>query len=490
MSRPYVVVGAGVAGMTTALLLARRGERVTLVEAAPRCAPLIRGFRRHGVAFDTGFHYAGGLGPGEPLERLLRHLGLRAALTLEPCAPDGFDRCRLHGEAEPFAFPAGETALAAALCARFPQQRAGIAAYLRQLAAAWRAFPYLNLEAPVAAASRELFDAPSLQQVLDATCPEPRLQALLSLHCLLHGVAAAEIPFPLHACVVGPYYRGAASVAGGGAALAAAFERQLAAAGVELRCGTAVRAILCDGDGAVGGVRLADGEFLPCRGCVATVHPRLLLELVPQGAFRPAYRKRLLGLEESAGALVVFARCRAPLPQLQHGNLFLLQQAASAGTLLTEAPAARPLYLAAAPDGGAGFQLIAPLALAEVAPWQGTTAATRPAAYRRFKAALLEGVRHRLQVEAPELAAEVVEFTGATPLSYRDYVTTPCGSLYGVKHRVGQLSPQAATRLAGLWLAGQATAAPGVLGAMLSAYLACGAIFGHETLREELKRCG
>ncbi|MCK5915372.1 MAG: NAD(P)-binding protein, partial [Deltaproteobacteria bacterium] len=76
MKYDYLVVGAGVSGISSALLLARFGFRVALLEQAPRLAPLIDGFVRHGVYFETGFHYAGGLEAGGVLERSLRLLGV------------------------------------------------------------------------------------------------------------------------------------------------------------------------------------------------------------------------------------------------------------------------------------------------------------------------------------------------------------------------------------------------------------------------------
>jgi len=45
------------------------------------------------------------------------------------------------------------------------------------------------------------------------------------------------------------------------------------------------------------------------------------------------------------------------------------------------------------------------------------------------------------------------------------------------------------TRLGNLFLAGQSIVAPGVLGAMISGFVACGSIIGHELLRKDLKRC-
>jgi all-trans-retinol 13,14-reductase len=77
----------------------------------------------------------------------------------------------------------------------------------------------------------------------------------------------------------------------------------------------------------------------------------------------------------------------------------------------------------------------------------------------------------------------------ATPLTLRDYTNSPYGSIYGVKHRVGQYNPTPVTRLKGLYLAGQATAAPGIMGAVMSGFIACENIFGRSHLREELKVC-
>lgn len=485
MTLPSVVIGAGAAGMTTALILARRGERVVLVEAAPGIAPLLRGFERDGVRFDTGFHYAGGLEENGALSRFFRYLGLAEALQPVPFAADGFDLCRFTDGSE-FRFPVGEARLAAALCTDFPGEHGAIGRYLEALRQAWEAFPYMNLDAPVTDAG--LLDGPSLQQVLDTHFTAPRLKELLSLHCLLHGAAADEISFALHACIVGPYYRSVHGIAGGGGALAGAFAAALRAAGVEIRCGEAVASILCSDAGAVTAIRLAGGEEIACHTLVATLHPRLLPALLPPGVLRPAYCHRLERLEESAGGLVLFANCGETPELLRRRNLFL----SGGGEQFVAGPVdGRPLYLSGCEPGGTsgGFLAILPLAVDDFAAWRESSRQNRPQAYRQGKDDLTTAVLARLRREVPELAGAIHTLAAATPLTYRDYVTSPYGSLYGVKHRVGQLNPQAQTRARGLFLAGQATAAPGVLGAMLSGFLACGTIYGHESLRQELKRC-
>lgn len=57
-----VIIGAGLAGLVCGIILAKHGHRITLVEQAEAPAPVLRGFKRQGVHFDTGLHYTGGLG--------------------------------------------------------------------------------------------------------------------------------------------------------------------------------------------------------------------------------------------------------------------------------------------------------------------------------------------------------------------------------------------------------------------------------------------
>jgi all-trans-retinol 13,14-reductase len=61
--------------------------------------------------------------------------------------------------------------------------------------------------------------------------------------------------------------------------------------------------------------------------------------------------------------------------------------------------------------------------------------------------------------------------------------------MYGTGHTIDQFNPIPATRIPGLLLAGQSVVAPGILGAVISAFLTCGFIIGHDTIREELIAC-
>lgn len=491
MKYDVAVVGAGVSGLTTALVLAGCGLHVALIEASERTAGMVRGFSRRGAQFDTGFHYAGGMGEGEPLDIFFRYLGLAGRLKKEPFDPDGFDTVRFRRPDFEFRFPCGLERLRERLHEAFPPERAAIDGYLGEVEKAADAFPFLNLEAD--AEVPDLFQGPTLQGVLDRLSGDRLLKGLLSVHCLLYGAAPQEVPFALHAGVVGSYYRSAHGLKDGGRGLAEAFDAELSRRGVDVFCGERAAAILLGSDGRPCGVRLAGGRTIACGGCVVTVHPRALLELAPAGVFRPAYCKRLLTLEETPSAFLLYGGSSVPIKGLQGSNLFLLPSP-EAASCLEEGIADGPLYLTAArpareESARYGFMAISPAASRETARWESSALGNRGREYAAYKAEMARKMRERMEHCCPELQGLIGWCEGATPLTLRDYGHSPAGSLYGVKHRVGQMNPQPLTRVPGLLLAGQAVAAPGIMGAMVSAFLACGHLVGHERIRRELRAC-
>ncbi len=72
MSHHVVVVGAGPGGLTAAVLLAKAGVRVTVLERLPQLGGRTSTFRQEGFTFDHGptfFHYP------QVLEKILRSAG-------------------------------------------------------------------------------------------------------------------------------------------------------------------------------------------------------------------------------------------------------------------------------------------------------------------------------------------------------------------------------------------------------------------------------
>lgn len=494
MTYDFAVIGAGMSGITSAITLAKNGYHVALVEKADRTAPLLRGFSRRGIHFDTGFHYTGGLGAGEPLDTFFRYLGISDRIISFPFDDDGFDIFSCENPGFEFRFPTGYDRLQEKLGEIFPHERPAIRSYLAQVRSTCATIPYLNLEAevdPNGALQRVL--GPTLKETLDSLTGNVLLKSLLSMHSLLYGVSCNEVAFAQHAAIVGNYYESVRGIRGGGVSLAHAFESRLVELGVDVLCHREVTGITIGAGGALSGVQLAGGDSLACRRAIATIHPRLLLELAPEGTFRPAYRKRLIALEETVSAFACFAATKKPLPALAGANRFLIPDTESIYGLGSRPIGGAPLYLTAAYKDGEtspqGFIGICPTLFSEVASWESSRFGKRPKEYRQYKEQALASMQSQIERAYPDIAANIQFIEGSTPLTIRDFCSTPLGGLYGVKHMVGQFNPHPATRIPGLFLAGQAVVAPGIMGAVISGFLACGTLLGHDLMRKELKAC-
>ncbi|WP_020677824.1 phytoene desaturase family protein [Geopsychrobacter electrodiphilus] len=488
MAYDSIVIGAGLSGLTSALLLARSGRKVLILERHHQPAPVVRGFSRDGLYFDSGFHYVGGLGAAGPLGSFLGHLGLAARLEIFPYAERGFDRLRIAATGETFALPVGFAAIKAELGERFPAARAKLESYLDLIAQQWCSFPYLDLDADISAFGMQTVHGPSLYERLQEFSTWPQLQGLLSMHSLLYGVPPEDAPETLNAQVAGSYYHSVHGIVGGGRALVEALLELLTNAGVEVRCRAEVTAVRTDA-GAVSGVQLLSGEKIPARELVVTLNPALLPKMLPPGVLRPAYLKRLNNLRQTSSAYIVFARSAKPLEFLRHRNLFIQQQAGIFGHDAQKPLTERSIYLTAADQGRDGALMgligIVPASYAEVAAWDSKDQ-RHARDYQAHKTAIGETLLRMFAANCPELAdLELLEL--ATPLTLRDYSNAPAGAIYGVGRFIGQYNPSPVTRLPGLFLSGQAIAAPGLLGALVASYLTCGSILGHEHLRKELK---
>lgn len=71
-----VIIGSGLGGLLSGVILSRAGYRVTVLEKAVKPGGCLQTFIREGIRFDTGFHSVAGLEEGGPLERIFRPLGL------------------------------------------------------------------------------------------------------------------------------------------------------------------------------------------------------------------------------------------------------------------------------------------------------------------------------------------------------------------------------------------------------------------------------
>jgi all-trans-retinol 13,14-reductase len=200
----------------------------------------------------------------------------------------------------------------------------------------------------------------------------------------------------------------------------------------------------------------------------------------------------LAALEESMTACVLHATCEKWHEAFGRRNLVVMPTPDAFDHPMGGPLCSRPLYLAPSPtaaegDSPTGFTVIVPIDPGEMAPWSISRHGGRPAAYGAFKESIATATAKLLYDALPELEGAFRFIDIATPLTYRDLAGSATGSLYGVKHRIGQINPLPVTRTRGFFLAGQAVGAPGIMGAMISAFMASGQILGLDEIRKGLE---
>ncbi len=306
-----LVVGAGPGGLTTAMLLARRGFKVTVFEkdghVGGRNAPIHQG----GYTFDTGPTF---LMMKFILDEVFEEAGRRSEdylkfLQLEPMYRLQFDDVRLEPTTD-------REAMLRQLDDVFPGSREG---YGRFMAGEKRRFDamypclqkdystllqYLSFD--MLRALPQLSVGRSLLDVLGGYFKPEKLQLSFTFQSKYLGMSAWECP---GAFAILPYIEhahGVYHVMGGLSEISAAMAKVLEELGGELRLNTPVKQLLLDGS-SVRGVELANGEtVLGDEVVINADFGHAMKHLVPPGVLRKYSPEKLEQREFSCSTFMLY----------------------------------------------------------------------------------------------------------------------------------------------------------------------------------------
>jgi len=130
----------------------------------------------------------------------------------------------------------------------------------------------------------------------------------------------------------------------------------------------------------------------------------------------------------------------------------------------------------------------------EVEEWQNTfntvaEESERGRAYERFKVEKAEKMIDALEKKIPDLRKNIKRYYTSSPLSYRDYIGSYNGNMYGYsKSSENPLKTMVAprTKIDNLFLTGQSVNMHGILGCTIGAFNTCAEILGKELIDNRL----
>ena len=490
--RSALVVGSGAGGITLALLLARAGRRVTMIDSQREPGGYLRRFTRDGMRFDTGYHFSGGF--TNVMAQMMRVLGIDDLVKSEPI----FNRIFLAESGDDLTIPArcGHLGAEAAFCDSFPGDAAPLHQLMQAVRDIWRDTPMrdlTDLTPPHMDLSR--YDIITVRDFTDSINLGSAAATAAGSFAMCHGSLPSEAAMTFHARVGFGICDDLARPVGGGDPMIKGFLREAEKLGIAVRTGVSLmRFDEPDPNGECRFAKLSDGGTLETDEVYFAIHPLAIRDLLPEKALTPPLRRRFSRMRESTSFFCsYFIADDGILPDNALVSFFsrndldgILQDAEGAystGYLFGREPGS---------DGRmhstvAAFRTMQP-GLPADAP--GTKAERRKdAKYQELKARLVEETAADLRVLYPGLKGHLRPVVSGSPLSCRDY-DPPTGSAYGVRNVCGQSRIMGKLPVNNFFVAGHSALVPGVMGTMLTSFTVFRLAVGEETYQRVIRDSG
>ncbi|MBI4618914.1 MAG: NAD(P)/FAD-dependent oxidoreductase [Desulfobacterales bacterium] len=477
-----LIIGSGIGGLTAGIILAKLNCRVTVVERNPLPGGLMRGYLRSGIECPVGVHYMGSLGKGQPLRRMWDCLGVTPLIPVERMGADGvIDRYIFDGFT--FDLPEGIDAFEDNLRRSFPLEHSLITTIMDDLRRTSRALTSLNIliSPAMSLLSPESFESMG-EQLLRMGCSR-RLLSVLGVPSTLIGLSLRECPVFYYHMTIASYLMSSWRLACNSSQMADAFVSRFMSLGGDVVTGDGVARILVQ-SGRVKGVVLQSGRILEARSIIAAVHPGTVVAMLPGDAVRPAYVERVAELENTKGLFVVNLAVDADAHKALSYNIYRLYPEED-GTL------SQGVFHQLRNSGQPGINILSMMTtsgIEEWRQWEGTTSGKRGSDYLEAK----EKKARRFIGEASKLFGDLKGMRildTYTPLTIRDRVNSPDGSAYGILRSTGQFMKTASlnrTSIEGLFLAGQNSMAPGIMGTTMGSFQTVRNVIGYERFSREV----
>ena len=458
MKYDVIIIGSGLGGLVCARQLAQSGRSVLVLERQTQPGGCLQSYRRGNFEFDTGLHYVGGLAQGQSLHEVFEQLGLMRLPWVRLDA-DGFDHVTIGRQTFPLC--EGFDNFANTLGDYFPQEKTALKKYVDML----RHLPPMEESIEVNAYDwlSSLFRDPLLINVLSATAMKMELRReSLPLFNFAHSMSS--------------YIQSSWRLKGGGNMIIESLVNDIKAYGGDVVCRAEVQELVEQG-GRIVAAKCPDGKTYEGRMFISDVHPQLTFGwLKDTYALKGIFRRRINALENTFGMFTASLVLKPDtLPYFNH-NKYVFRKA-NVWTFHEDIGGAGGVMVSClVPEDGEyarQIDLLTPMPWTLCKHWADTVVGHRGEIYEQQKQRTADECIRLAERVIPGLRDMVKKCYTSTPLTWRDYTLSPCGSAFGVRKDCRQplitmLSPK--TPIPNLFLTGQSLVLHGVEGVTMTAF--------------------
>lgn len=491
MKYDVIIIGSGLGGLECAHILSRAGMHVLVLERGKQAGGCMQSYKRHGLNFDTGFHYIGGLKEGQSLHAIFKHLGL---LNLPWQRLDKyFDRITIGDRT--FSFAQGYDAFVEVLTKDFPSSQKGLKKYVNLLKLYERKqFDMLNpllkeslfysvlFETGAWSYLNELIHDPLLINVLSGTCLKTELRKeTLPLFSFAHGNSS--------------FIESSWRLKGDSSLIVKSLTNDINSYGGVIICKSEVIELL-EKDGKLKYAKCSNGEIYEGKIFISNAHPHVTNQLIqPTDNLRKRYSNRIKQLENTFGMLTVSLRIKQQSLKYFNWNQYIYKQPNIWDFYQKEEPISGILVSCRIPEDESEYvqqiDILTPMIWEKCKTWSQTQVGQRGEEYQQMKERLADECIALAEQFIPGLHQIITERYISTPLTYRDYTLTPNGSAYGIRKDFNKalttfLSPR--TPISNLYLTGQNLMLHGVHGVTMTALATCAEVLGKEYIWNIIKK--
>jgi len=477
-----VIIGSGIGGLSTGIILSLMNFNVTVVEKNPLPGGLMRSYRRGGIDCPVGINYVGALGAEEPLGKMFAALGIPVDELFVPMAGEGIVDRYIFDDLT-FDLPDGIDTLENSLRDTFLQEKPALDVLMKNLRDISRQMTDPSFLFAQGDPFQNMGYYQPMGELLDSLNVSPALRAVLSVPCNLIGVPLNDCPVIFHHMVLASYLFSSWRLKECGRKMTDVFIRRFEDLGGQLVLHDGVKKILFE-KGKVSGVILESARTLFADAVVAAIHPKVMLQLLDENVLRDSHRRRILGLKETESVIAVQVSVDAAKHPEMHHNIYRLHR--DENGVIQEG-----VFYQVQRTTSAGLHLLSIITkslFGDWSRWENTVTGQRGSEYEEHKMNLAKGLLKKAEDVFGDLNdARILDVY--TPLTLRDYVSAPEGACYGIMRSSRQLLKAISLNnlpIPGLCLAGQNAMAPGVMGCLFGAFNAVRQITGAERFAREI----
>lgn len=494
-----LVIGSGIGGLVSALILAKEGLKVCILEKNNQYGGNLQTFSRDKLVFDTGVHYLGGLSEGQNLHHFFSYLDIMDDLQLQKMDDDGYDKITFGEDETEYPHAQGYENFVRQLSEHFPEEKENLENYCEEIQRVCGQFPRYNV------VGKDQYNEEVLhlntRRFIESITQNKKLQSVLLGSNFLYAGDSENVPFYVHALTVNSYIQSAYKCVRGGSQISKLLIRRLREHGAEIHRHSEVSEFIFNEQNMLTGVRTKSGKEYFAGKFISNIEIRSTIKLIGEDRLKKSFLNRILSWEPISSCFSVYFVLKPRAISNFNYNIYHYSTEEMVWNayrynndewpqtyMLSSTPSKHD------PEFAESLTAISYMDFEEVKGWEKTfnTVADeheRGELYDQFKHEKAEKMIAALEKKIPNLRNSVKRIYTSSPLSYRDYIGSFNGNMYGYSKSSENplktmVSPR--TKINNLFLTGQSVNMHGILGCTIGAFNTCAEILGKQAVDEKL----